>query len=155
MDEVLSILFTGPIQPTEKDFARTPLLVRRNKVIEALEWLKLNHRDYDDIEISLDNIAQYPEDIPPVTVIYKYSESNKIPESQDLINIDEEDGVDAGPCPFAVHGLSGEAMANKTTEELKSIALKHMNAGGKMLAVGHSSDPQNIYHNPRLYPQMF
>ncbi|TFK57749.1 hypothetical protein BDN72DRAFT_907568 [Pluteus cervinus] len=155
MDEVLAILFTGPIQPTEKDFARTPLLVRRNKVIEALEWLKLNHRDYADIEISLENMNEYPEHCPPVIVQYKFSETNKIPETQDLANQDTEDGVDSGPCPFAVHGLTGEAMLNKTSEELKSMALKHMNSGGKMLAVGHSPDPQNIYHNPRLYPQMF
>jgi hypothetical protein len=45
IDEVLAILFTGPCKPTEKDFERTPLLVRRNHVARALEWLKLNHAD--------------------------------------------------------------------------------------------------------------
>ena len=37
LDEVLAILFTGPTKPTQKDFERTPLLVRRNAVARALE----------------------------------------------------------------------------------------------------------------------
>ena len=32
MDDVLAIMFTGPCKPTEDDFKRTPLLVRRNHV---------------------------------------------------------------------------------------------------------------------------
>ena len=61
LDDVLAILFTGPAKPTQKDFERTPLLVRRNAVARALEWLKLNHADYKDLEISYDNLSQYPE----------------------------------------------------------------------------------------------
>ena len=52
IEDVLAILFTGPSKPTPEDFARTPFLVRRNAVMNALEWLKLNHADYTDIEIS-------------------------------------------------------------------------------------------------------
>jgi hypothetical protein len=40
LDDVLAILFTGSAKPTQKDFERTPLLVRRNAVARALEWLK-------------------------------------------------------------------------------------------------------------------
>jgi hypothetical protein len=32
LDDILAILFTGPAKPTQKDFERTPLLVRRNAV---------------------------------------------------------------------------------------------------------------------------
>jgi uncharacterized protein (DUF2132 family) len=70
LDEVLAILFTGPVKPTSKDFERTPLLVCRNAVAKALQWLKLNHADYKDIEISYENLSQYPEDSPPVSVEY-------------------------------------------------------------------------------------
>ena len=45
LDEVLAVLFTGPCKPTEKEFQRTPLLVRRNQVALALEWLKLNQSE--------------------------------------------------------------------------------------------------------------
>jgi hypothetical protein len=75
MDNVLAFIYTGPCQPTKADFERTPLLVRHKKVSEALEWLKLNHIDYFDIEISYDNLKAYPEDAPPVLVDYRSSTS--------------------------------------------------------------------------------
>ncbi|TFK58815.1 hypothetical protein BDN72DRAFT_781548, partial [Pluteus cervinus] len=106
LDEVLAILFTGPACPTQKEFARTPLLVRRNHVMNALNWLKLNHCDYADIEISEENMDEYPEDLPPVTIQYKQMDSNKISETMNLIDYEEEDGVNTGDCPFVVHGLS-------------------------------------------------
>jgi hypothetical protein len=52
LDDVLAFIYTGPCQPTKADFNRTPLLVRRKQVRAALEWLKLNHCDYYDLEIS-------------------------------------------------------------------------------------------------------
>ena len=70
MDEILAFIFTGPCQPTDDDFRRIPLLVRRNKVAKALEWLKLNHTDYADLEISYKNLESYPEDSPPVVMNY-------------------------------------------------------------------------------------
>ncbi|TFK59312.1 hypothetical protein BDN72DRAFT_780922, partial [Pluteus cervinus] len=155
LDEVLAILFTGPVSPTQKEFARTPLLVRRNHVMNALNWLKLNHIDYADIEISEENMEEYPEDLPPVTIQYKQLDSNKISETMDLINYEEEDGVDTGDCPFVVHGLSSTAITTETAESLKATALKHMNTGGKMLAIGQSLQPESLYNNPSLYPQMF
>jgi hypothetical protein len=45
LDEVLAFIYTGPCQPTKADLERTPLLVRKDKVRSALEWLKLNHPD--------------------------------------------------------------------------------------------------------------
>ena len=87
MDDVLAILFTGPSKPTEEDLTRLPLLVRkklpllvrRNQVGKALEWLKLNHVDYQDLEISYENLERYPEDTPPVSVEYRCEDSNKVP----------------------------------------------------------------------------
>ena len=52
MDDVLTFIYTGPCRPTKAEFERTPLLVKCNKVANALEWLKLNHVDYFDLEIS-------------------------------------------------------------------------------------------------------
>ena len=67
MDEVLAFIYTGPCKPTKADFKRTPMLVRHLKVATALNWLKLNHIDYYDCEISEKNLASYPEDGPPVS----------------------------------------------------------------------------------------
>jgi hypothetical protein len=155
LDDVLAILFTGPCKPTEKDFERTPLLVRRNHVARALEWLKLNHNDYHDLDISYDNLAKYPEDGPPVSVEYRQHETNKVPEGTSVFDTEVEDGTETGDCPFIVHGLSGEDLDTKTINSLKGMALRHLNSGGKMLAIGQSSQLESIYKNSELYPQMF
>ncbi|KAH7905990.1 hypothetical protein BJ138DRAFT_1016916, partial [Hygrophoropsis aurantiaca] len=81
MEEVLAVVFTGPCAPTEDDFKRTPLLVRRSKVARALEWLKLNHVDYHKLDISYEELDRYPENGPPVSVEYRHTETNKRPEA--------------------------------------------------------------------------
>ena len=40
------------------------MLVRRNRVVKALERLKLNHIDYADLNISYNNLAAYLENEP-------------------------------------------------------------------------------------------
>lgn len=155
LDEVLAILFTGPCKPTEEDFAHTPFLVRRNAVIAALEWLRLNHADYADIQISHENAMQYEEGMPPVSVEYRESSTNKVPERTSVFDWKEEDGTVEGDCAFTVHGLTGENFNTMTPSVLKAVALRHLNSGGKMLAVGHSDKFESMWNNPQLYPQMF
>jgi len=99
LDEVLAFIYTGPCQPTPDDMKRTPLLVCRNKVGEALEWLKLNHADYHDLDIAYDNLNAYPEDAPPVVVTYRSAVTNRNPEAVSAFDNEKEEGVDLGP-PF-------------------------------------------------------
>ena len=155
IQDVLAIMFTGPSKPTASDFKRTPFLVRRNNVKRALEWLSLNHHDYEDIIISDENLQQYPEDIPPVSIEYKNSSTNKTPEGISIFDFDEEDGTAEGECPFTVHGLTGHELDTMTTNAIKAKALQHLNSSGKILAIGHADQPESIWNNPHLYPQMF
>ncbi|KDR65353.1 hypothetical protein GALMADRAFT_81967, partial [Galerina marginata CBS 339.88] len=110
LDEVLAFVYLGSSAPTPEDFARTPLLVRRNKVAEALNWLKLNNREYEDLEISEENLLTYPEHGIPVAVDYRKTEwdGNKLPSEMSLNDNEIEEGTEEGPCPFTVHGLTGE-----------------------------------------------
>jgi hypothetical protein len=148
-------LFTGPCKPTAEDFARTPFLVRQNTVIAALEWLRLNHSDYADIQISQENVMQYEENMPPVSVEYRKQVSNKVAEGTSVFDQKEEEGTVEGDCTFTVHGLTGENLSMMTPTALKAIALRHLNSGGKMLAVGHSDKLQSMWNNPQLYSQMY
>lgn len=59
LDEMIDFMYTGPCRPTPEDLRHTPLLVRLNKTRNALNWLKLNHIDYQDLVISEDNISTY------------------------------------------------------------------------------------------------
>jgi hypothetical protein len=155
LDDVLAVLFTGPCKPSEEDIRRTPLLVRWKEVADALEWLKLNHKDYADLTISYDELNRYPEHMPPVTIEYKQPSSNKIPEATSLFDSATDDGVQNGDCPFVVHGITGEQLTTKTVAAHKGIALQHWNNKGPALSVSHASETQSIYNNPGLYPQIF
>jgi len=154
IDEVLAFIYTGPCRPTKADFERTPLLVRRRQVRAALDWLKLNHCDYHDLDISQRNLDQYPEGSPPVVVDYRQSFTNTNPESSAVNDNEDEEGTETGKCPFVVHGLTGEEYTTKSIKAIKAIALKHLTSNRKMLAVGHTLQPESIYDNPQLFPQM-
>ena len=135
---------------------RTPLLVRRKKISEALEWLKLNHLDYSDLDISYKNLAGYPENGPPVIVAYRHADRNKDPESTSAYDNAEEDGTESGECPFVVNGITGDNLEIRSSTTLKARAAKHLKEDGKgALAISHADTPQSIYNNPQLYPMMF
>jgi hypothetical protein len=155
LDDVLAVLFTGPCKPTDKEFRRVPLLVRRAYVARALEWLKLNHVNYNDLDIAYDELNRYPENVPPVSIEYQHSQTNKRPEGTSLFDDGDEEGVDDGECPFVVHGLTSDQMITKSVEALKGIALKHWNNKGGALAVSHGADSLSIFNNSGLYPQAF
>ena len=158
MDEVLAFVFTGSAQPTEEDFKRTPMLVRRNAVSLALEWLKLNHSDYADLHISRENLETYPLSGIPVTVCFgKAAEDGPIQPALATGVHDDEDshGTSNGPCPFTVHGLTGEEYSKLSIGSLKARALRHLESKGLTLGIGRDESPQSMFDNPQLYPQMF
>jgi hypothetical protein len=155
LDDVLAILFTGPCQPTQEDLKRVPILVRRNHVIKALNWLRLNHFDYSDIEISQKNMDEYSEEEPPVAVQYKRKETNKDPENTAVFDMDPEDGVESGECQFIVHGLTGAKLATLNASQIKDLAMEHFDRHDKFLRVSHAEKMESIFHNPQLYPQIY
>lgn len=156
LDDVLAFMYIGPTRPTAVEYRKTPFLVRRNKVALALEWLKLNHEDYKDIDISYRNLQQYPEDVPPVVIDYKWAANGTDqPETSAVNETDAEEGVADGECAFTVHGLTGENIVGKNTETLKAMALRHLESGGKVLGIGQSEAPESTFNNPQLYPQVF
>ncbi|KAJ6534303.1 hypothetical protein B0H19DRAFT_851249, partial [Mycena capillaripes] len=111
MSEVLAFVFTGSSAPTQEDFDRTPMLVRRDKVAAALNWLKLNHEGYADLEISEENLLSYKHHDIPVVVDYRKTKAepqDSIPTVARSVNdSNEEHGTSKGQCSFAVHGLTG------------------------------------------------
>jgi len=158
LQEILAVVFFGPTQPTIDDYKRIPLLVRHKKVLDALSWLRLNHSGYQDLSISLENLSQYKEDEPPVVVEWRWSANGTVrPEglSKHSQDIREEEGVVEGKCPFIVHGLTSDRLFGKTTEQLKSLVLNHMENNGFALGIGHAAEPESIFNNPDLYPLAF
>ncbi|KAF5318887.1 hypothetical protein D9611_014722 [Ephemerocybe angulata] len=160
LDEVLAFMFVSPNRPGDKEYKRTPLIVRRNKVAKALEWLRLNHADYADLNISKENLDTYPLNGVPVSVDYRpvpedVDPTQKEPLEMSKHEVDTDQGTSEGPCPLIVRGLSGPEYEHMPPHLLKAHAIQHLDDGGKMLLVGHDPNPQSIYNNPQLYPQLF
>ncbi|KAJ7788979.1 hypothetical protein B0H14DRAFT_2397881, partial [Mycena olivaceomarginata] len=150
LSEVLAFVFLGPTKPTEDEFKRTPMLVCRERVKTALDWLKLNHSDYATLEISLEIWQTSPK------MVYHVVLNGNRPKMQLSVHDDgEEEGTTSGPCTFAVHGLSGEVYNNMKIDALKAKALNHLANGGQVLGVGHAEKPEETWSNVQLYPQMF
>ncbi|KAF8573073.1 hypothetical protein K439DRAFT_1650068 [Ramaria rubella] len=110
LDEVLVFIFTGPTKLTEKELRRTPLLVCSNKVHEALIWLKCNHKDYFDLDISVHNLNSYKDNEIPVTIEYHESHSNKNAQSTSIHDLEIEEWTTEGDCPFVIHGITGDEL---------------------------------------------
>ncbi|SJL13073.1 uncharacterized protein ARMOST_16510 [Armillaria ostoyae] len=137
LDDVLAVIFTGL------------------HIVESLAWLRLNHCNYQDVEVSTDNLATYKDGKAPVAMVYKNSQSNKVPEGTSVFDNEEADGTTQGPCLVVVHGLVGERLDTLTIKVQKTMAAHHFKANRGVLAVGHAEVPESIYNNPTLYPSMF
>lgn len=158
VDDIIACIFTGPTEPSDDDLKRIPLLVRRAYVRDALTWLKLNHEDYDDLEISEENISSYLDNQIPVSILHRKGdeETNKNPESTAVNDHEPEEGVLDGDCPFVVSGLSAEQLDNvKDLASLKALTMRTLRTDQKVLAIGRSADPEATFRNPQLYPKMF
>ncbi|KAF7426379.1 hypothetical protein PC9H_008747 [Pleurotus ostreatus] len=155
LDEVLVVLFTGPKQPVKDDLKRTPFLIRKKNIKDALDWLILNHSDYAQVTVSEENLAEYDDDDIPVTIQYKETLSAKTSGTPAVNNMEEEDGTEEGECPFIMHGLTGTQMEEMSNSALKTLALQYFNQSGKVLGIGQASKFESIWNNPQLYPSMF
>lgn len=157
LEEGLAFLFTGVSPPTDEELKRTPMLVRRNVVKRALDWLKLNHSDYGDLQIDYVALRSYPEEGIPVHVkkVVVEDGSNLVAAATSVHDTQEEHGVSSGACPFTVCGLVGSNLDSMSMATRKAVALHHLRVGGSVLAIGHSEKPESMYDNPQLYPQIF
>ncbi|TFK81642.1 hypothetical protein K466DRAFT_441178, partial [Polyporus arcularius HHB13444] len=155
IEDCLAILFVGSAKPTDEDIRRTPFLVRPPVVHAALGWLRLNSFAYEDVRISMENLATYADNEPPVGIIYRRITTSAPDESLAVYESVNERAVDEGECLFTVHGLNSAELVNMTYEAKLATAIKHFDNGGHALAYGHDHTPQSIYHNPDLFPGMF
>ncbi|KIJ11045.1 hypothetical protein PAXINDRAFT_164182 [Paxillus involutus ATCC 200175] len=133
LDDIITCIFTGPNPPTQEDLKWMLLLVHRQKVLGALEWLKLNHIDYTDLEISHKLLEEYTEGVPPLVIDYCRDSGYQPAEARSVNDMGNEDGTETGP----FHCLA--TFANRR----------------KILVVGRSADPESLWHNGCLYPQIF
>ncbi|KAH7931042.1 hypothetical protein BV22DRAFT_1101408 [Leucogyrophana mollusca] len=163
MTTPICVLFVGSSPPTEEwlRLHAKPLIVRREKVRDALVWLKEHNKYYKDIEINnrvLDSLED--EHTLPVHIEHiipsgtedrfmsRYDANPQFPSRS-------EPEEHAEPLPFqnvVVANVDGNAPSN----ELRAAALRHVkrNAGG-YVEIPHGQLPVNEFVNPGLFPMIY
>lgn len=157
IDELLAIVFTGIARPLDADvIKRIPFLVRRNRVRNALEWLRLNNCLYKDVDISESNLNSYADDAIPIVVTYNEDTTRNPVESRAANDTEDSGGTSSDECPFSVNGVAFDVFDPENISRMKAIALRHMTRdNAHALAVPHRRAADTLWHNHDLFPNMF
>ena len=145
MEEVaapICVIFVGSKPPTEewlKEHAR-PLCVRRQKIRDALLWLKAHNPLYKNVEVDVSRIASLPvHDIVPVTA-HHIRESD----AQDVLTSRYDGLGDVGKEALDAGGSSTESNEDSRPVELGSVESSVMESRNE----GSSGQEQD--NTPRL-----
>ncbi|KAF7983177.1 hypothetical protein HWV62_23418 [Athelia sp. TMB] len=169
MDDIITpicVMFTGSEPPTKEwiEEKATPLIVRREKVRAALQWLKLHNPLYKDVVLNhglLDGLAE--RQVLPVQVDHMMpSESTSVLTSGYTPSV----GVDSVFSAQDIRGMDQEEIfnsvvvmdvdANAPSNELKAAAMRHIKKdGGRSLEIPHDPIPCSEYDRPNLFPMVY
>ena len=63
--DTIKVFWVGKCQPSEDDL-KPYLLLRKNRVLRALQWLVAHNKNYDDLAINYPLLSSWPDEfIPP------------------------------------------------------------------------------------------
>ncbi|KAJ6483746.1 hypothetical protein C8R47DRAFT_913759, partial [Mycena vitilis] len=165
----ICVIFVGSNAPTTEWLQKKakPLTVRKEKVLNALGWLKTHNSLYKDVKINAAVFDGQPDEailpfhiqhvipsggIAASTSSYvpQHAPANPLPNLSDILN------PPAGlPIPFdsvVITDVEGHATSN----ELRKAAVEHMKIpGNNYVGIPHDKDPVNEFKNPSLFPMIY
>ncbi|KAJ7433342.1 hypothetical protein B0H11DRAFT_1732885, partial [Mycena galericulata] len=171
VDEVITpicVIFVGSNPPTSEWLQKKakPLTVRKEKVLNALRWLRSHNPFYKDVEIDSTVFDGMPDEtilpfhvqhvvpsggIDSSTSSYVPNTTTPCPDLSDIVN----PPTASAPIPFesvVVTNIDGHASSN----ELRKAAVEHMKLPGKnYVGIPHDRDPVNEFNNPSLFPMIY
>ncbi|KAJ6452174.1 hypothetical protein C8R47DRAFT_959161, partial [Mycena vitilis] len=173
MSEIITpicVIFVGSKAPTPEWLKEkaSPLVVRKERVQNALAWLKINNHLYSDVAIDKKVLDELPdESIPPFQIQHilpstgldsttsDYVPGSAQPQPSSVPNLSDILSPPPSEIPFqsvVVANVDG----NAPSRELRSAALKHMNKpGSNYIEIPHDPKPVNEFKNPHLFPMMY
>jgi hypothetical protein len=147
--------------------SRTPFLVRRGRILRALNWLKQNNRLYHDITIDEKALAEYPDDDDghiPFPVQHQVPNDSIRGQSATYTGhgVDTTEAMFAGATDLGDPGKEGSVPLSVTgtfdvqdtsvSLKLRKLeALKHIKSGGAFVKSSTSDDTLSTRHNPDVY----
>lgn len=162
MEDVVTpicVVFVGSSQPTKEWLLNCakPLVIRREKVRNALVWLKANNPLYKDICIDHDRLDTFEHEfVTPVHIIVRdakegdnaYGATNGASEIRSTL----PEGLELAFDSAIVTDLEGREV---TPQQMSMSALQHLKSGGGFLQIPHDSEPTNTYEDHDAFPAMF
>ncbi|KAJ7467134.1 hypothetical protein FB451DRAFT_1040509, partial [Mycena latifolia] len=143
-----------------------PFLVRRGRILRALNWLKSNNPLYSDITIDLVALAEYPaDDDGCVPFPIQYQTANDTIRGQNATYSGH--GIDTTEAIFAENSdidsqiplsLSGTFDVNSTEIALntrKIEAPRLLKAGGSFVKSSTTAETLSTNHNPNVYGMLW
>ncbi|KZO89457.1 hypothetical protein CALVIDRAFT_454436, partial [Calocera viscosa TUFC12733] len=155
--DMICVIFVGANPPTREWLIKhaRPLVVRRQKVMTALAWLRANNPLYSDVRVdesALDGLAE--EDILPFHV-----EHRQHPDAAMEMLTSRYDAY-AGASLAAEEQQGAVVVADVTGEaslpELRAAAIRHLRQkGGGFIQLPHGWQPMNTFYAPELLPMTY
>ncbi|KAJ6531425.1 hypothetical protein DFH09DRAFT_1044626 [Mycena vulgaris] len=165
-DEIIVIFVSDDHEATADMFKRTPFLVRRGRILRALQWLKAHNPLYSDITIDLVAFAEYPDDDDGcVPFPVQCQVTNDTIRGQNATYTGH--GIDTTEAIFAVHSditsqiplsLSGTFDVDNTEIALntrKIEALWLLKAGGSFVKSSTTAETLSTRQNPNVYGMLW
>jgi hypothetical protein len=154
----ICVIFVGSSKLT-KEWLREkakPLVVRREKVRDALVWLKFNNPLYKDIQIDQQSVDALPvEDVLPYHI--EHVDNNEAQET--LVSRYDNVGVQTDPGDSSTHFESvaiADIDAHTPVNQLRAAAVRHAKTKGKpFVQVAHGPTPVNEFFNVSLFPMLY
>ncbi|KAJ7438277.1 hypothetical protein B0H11DRAFT_2358704, partial [Mycena galericulata] len=169
----ICVIFVGSKPPTSEWLQKkaSPLIVRKERVLKALEWLKVHNHLYRDIPINtsaLDNLADVA--IPPFHIQHiipsdgidattsDYVPGSSQPPASDTTHFANFPDI-RQPAPAVVPFQTvvvADVDGNAPSHILRSAAMSHMRKpGSNYVEIPHDPLPANEFNNPTLFPMIY
>ncbi|KAH7909211.1 hypothetical protein BJ138DRAFT_1011307, partial [Hygrophoropsis aurantiaca] len=157
----ICVIFIGSSPPTAewlKAKAR-PLIVRKERVRDALKWLKANNLHYKDITINHDMLDDLDdEQLLPVHIEHVCSSeaddvlTSRYDSADVNLSSNEEPPIAINFQNVVVTDVDG----NAPSHQLRAAALRHVRKQGTgYIEVPHGAAAVNEFNNPALFPMIY
>ncbi|KAJ7086158.1 hypothetical protein B0H15DRAFT_756145, partial [Mycena belliarum] len=165
-DEIVVIFVSDDREATADMFKRTPFLVRRGRILHALNWLKAHNPLYSDITIDLVALAEYPNDehgCVPFPV--QHQTPNDTIRGQNSTYTGH--GIDTTESIFAEHSQAGSQIPLSTSGTFdvdntetalntrKIQALRLLKAGSGFVKSSTTDETLSTRSNPDVYGMLW
>ncbi|KAJ7657450.1 hypothetical protein DFH06DRAFT_897850, partial [Mycena polygramma] len=164
-DEIVVIFVSDNHEATAEMFKRTPFLVRRGRILTALNWLKNHNPIYSDITIDLVALAEYPaDDDGCVSFPVQFQHPNDTIRGQnstysghgaDTTEAIFAENLDDGHIPLSLSGTFDVDNTEKSLNDRKIEALRRLKAGGSFVKSFTTSETLSARHDPNVYGMLW